>query len=398
MQFISLLFIATIWCSVAQATPPVIRAAQTGNMSLFVQLINGGTDINAVNAIRRTALHYMVEQNNMQGVQMLLDKGAEVNLVDNAGNTPLDLWHKHENDKMLALLQAAGAQPLDLWHAAAANSRTGVVRLLAAGADAKITDAAGKAPFHIAVEAGHDALAAILLHAAHGIDGKDEKSWRPLHWAIVADDWDLVRKFIREGADVGAGRRQTAVDIATMMESEIALLEVLIDEKGVDAVVYAAFTLLSWAAREGRMDMVKFLIARGADPNAKDRWGRHAITWAARERHTDIVKFLVNRGADVNMQSNTGGTALAYAVLGGDLELVEFLVEQGADVNTADRYLATSLMWAASKGFREIVEFLLARGADPLLKDNQGEDSTRYGGGKRTPRHRRHPCMLPTRE
>ena len=180
----------------------------------------------------RAATHYAVARNNQKALKLLLNNGADTNLADNDGHTPLDLWHVHENKAMLELLHAAGAKPLDLWQAAANNDRLSAERLLAVGADAKAENDAGKVPFDIAIEAEHYALAAVLAKAAGGINGRDKKGWRPLHWAIFADAWDLVREFIREGAVLSLGRAQNALDVAKLMESEAKLIEVFYRREG----------------------------------------------------------------------------------------------------------------------------------------------------------------------
>ena len=113
-------------------------------------------------------------------------------------------------------------------------------------------------------------MAAILLKAVAGINGKDEKGWRPMHWAIVADEWDLVKAFVREGADIFAGRQQqSGVDIARQMGSEAQLIEAFIAVKGVDATLEGISYLdtLIGAARNGQTDLVKFLVEKGADIN-----------------------------------------------------------------------------------------------------------------------------------
>ena len=248
-------------------TTPLIQAVQGGHMPLIGQLIRGGTEVNAIDVLGRTATHYAVSRDNQEALKLLLDNGADANLADNDGNTPLDMWHEHKNEKMLALLHAAGAKPSfteaeeqqsvispatnteplpedttknsiqDLWQAAANNDRLSAERLLAADADAKAENDAGKVPFDIAIEAEHYALAAVLLKAAVGINGRDKKGWTPLYWAIFGDAWELVRELIREGADISVGRSQNAFDVATLMESETKLIEVFIAEKGVDATV-----------------------------------------------------------------------------------------------------------------------------------------------------------------
>ena len=353
-------------------------------MPLIGQLINGGAQVNAIDVWGRTAAHYAVSNNNLQALKFLLSSGAEANLTNNDGNTPFDLWHEHKNEEMLALLHAAGAKPLDLWQAAANNDRASAERLLAAGADAKAQNDAGKVPFDIAVEAEHCALAAILAKAAGGINGRDKKGWTPLHWAIVGDAWDLVREFIREGADLARGRGQYPFDVATLMESEAKLFEVFIAEKGVDGIVGKfgekgvdarvgrnGETMLMLAARKMHTELVKLLIDNGADLNIKggSNYGYTALMYAVKEGNTEIAKLLLDNGADLNIKDSFGYTALMFAVREGNTEIVKLLLDNKADISgeinyqkevmyPAD-YKNNELMSAAEKGYTEIVELLI---------------------------------------
>ena len=432
LPFICLCFFLS---STAQAsvvrTPLLIQAVQGGHMPLIGQLINGGAQVNAIDAWGRTAAHYAVSNNNLQALKFLLSSGAEANLTNNDGNTPFDLWHKHKHKKILELLHAAGARTSpteaeeqqsvissaidttpsstelssedkverqDLWQAAANNDRASAERLLAAGADAKAQNDAGKVPFDIAVEAEHCALAAILAKAAGGINGRDKKGWTPLHWAIVGDAWDLVREFIREGADLARGRGQYPFDVATLMESEAKLFEVFIAEKGVDGIVGKfgekgvdarvgrnGETMLMLAARKMHTELVKLLIDNGADLNIKggSNYGYTALMYAVKEGNTEIAKLLLDNGADLNIKDSFGYTALMFAVREGNTEIVKLLLDNKADISgeinyqkevmyPAD-YKNNELMSAAEKGYTEIVELLIDNGADPNIKNMYGD-------------------------
>ena len=86
---------------------------------------------------------------------------------------------------------------------------------------------------------------------------------------------------------------------------------------------------------------------------------------AARKGDAAAVKSLLDRGADVNAKFRYGATALSYASDKGHVEVVRLLLERGADVNVRDTfYKSTPLSWAAFKGHAEIVQALLDRGAE----------------------------------
>lgn len=85
---------------------------------------------------------------------------------------------------------------------------------------------------------------------------------------------------------------------------------------------------------------------------------------AARKSDTEAVKSLLAKGADVNAKTRYGATALSYACDRGSLDVVKVLVEHGADVNVKDTfYGATPLTWAASNNHVEVVKLLLEKGA-----------------------------------
>ncbi len=116
------------------------------------------------------------------------------------------------------------------------------------------------------------------------------------------------------------------------------------------------WTPLRWAAQKGRTEIVKVLIAAGANVNKEATEiigdsrldGCTPLIFAAREGRTEIVKVL---------------TPLSIAVLFGHLETVKALIAAGADVNETNLDGESPLYWAVKKGHTEIVELLKAAGA-----------------------------------
>jgi ankyrin repeat protein len=88
-------------------------------------------------------------------------------------------------------------------------------------------------------------------------------------------------------------------------------------------------SLIVGGAIRGHTSIVRSLIAKGVDVNAK--WmGRTALMWAAEEGHTDTVRALLGAGADVNAKDEEGMTALMHATERGHTDIVQLMKKAGA--------------------------------------------------------------------
>lgn len=147
------------------------------------------------------------------------------------------------------------------------------------------------------------------------------------------------------------------------------------------------------AAEGGNLDLVSFLIEKGLDVKASDRYGETVLMCAVQGgKNLDVVKLLIDKGSDANSEDITGQTALMKASERGNLEIVKLLIEKGADVNAKEnspvipdtwkvfrslvrsfidkKFIVvlegkgrTALKIAQEKGHKEIVEYLKAHGA-----------------------------------
>ena len=118
------------------------------------------------------------------------------------------------------------------------------------------------------------------------------------------------------------------------------------------------------AARNGNIKIVRLLLDKGADVNAKDRSGKTAMILAAKNGHADIVRLLLDKGADVNAKADDDTTALMQAAEKGNVDVVRALLEKGADVNVRRLDGSTALMYAAKNDNVDAVRVLLDNGAD----------------------------------
>lgn len=118
------------------------------------------------------------------------------------------------------------------------------------------------------------------------------------------------------------------------------------------------------AAGMGQMERVQSLLKQGADVNSRAPSagevpaGGTALMLAAARNHLEIVKFLISKGANVNQADEGGGTALIYAAWKGYKDIVAVLLEKGADIFAKTRDGRTPLSVAKQYGHTEIEQML----------------------------------------
>jgi ankyrin repeat protein len=136
------------------------------------------------------------------------------------------------------------------------------------------------------------------------------------------------------------------------------------------------------AAAEGDISGIDELLRAGANVNCTVEIGEFGspLTAAAYKGRLDAVRLLLDRGADPNLAGD--GTPLTNAAEGGYVDIVSLLLDRGANIDQITPGRQNALIRASGKGRLEVVKLLVARGADinarawvlrPILKKANGE-------------------------
>ena len=134
-----------------------------------------------------------------------------------------------------------------------------------------------------------------------------------------------------------------------------------------------ATQLLYTAVADRNLDVIKELIALGADINVKDRDGLSCLITAAIYNSTRVVELLLLHNIDVNACDNQGRTALHEAAKFGHSEVAQVLIHNGANIEAMETdTMVTPLMEAAINGQHRVVKLLLDAGANINIQDENG--------------------------
>ena len=122
-------------------------------------------------------------------------------------------------------------------------------------------------------------------------------------------------------------------------------------------------TPLMIASERGYLDIVKYLIEKGANTEAKTKIdGKTALHWAPKENLLEFGKYLVEHcNVNIDSQSNVGFTPLMIASEKGNLNVVKCLCEKGANTEAKDEKGRTALYLASRKNHFDIVEYLITK-------------------------------------
>lgn len=324
-------------------------AACVGDLTRVQDFVQQGTDIDTKDEMDWTALYWAASTGQTDVAEFLIARGADVDA-------------KAEDSSTL-LHQAARAGSVKL-----------VKLLIAKGADVNANDKRANTSLHSAASKGHREVAGLLIAKGADVNAIGRNGWTPLHNAARQGHRDVVELLLSKGSDINAKDKQGRTPL--WWANRIGHKEIveLLMAKG-------ATISLHTVVSSGDLDMLRRLIAKGADVNAKDRYGLTPLHVAASRQDKKIVALLLAHDAKVNVKDKAGRTTLHYAVgarqlwwepKDGDIEAARLLLDSGADINIADKEGKTPLYYSVRLG-KKMTELLLERGADPNYVDPRGE-------------------------
>lgn len=155
-------------------------------------------------------------------------------------------------------------------------------------------------------------------------------------------------------------------------DTEKAKQLIVDDKKDIDKKNSAGKTALILATIWSREEVVRAILAAGADPNITNNRGSSALHEAAFKGIPSLVNLLLEHGAKVNLSTNRNKTPLYFATLNQFYPVIKQLIQKGADVNYPDVDGRTPLFIACTGGYTSVVEYLLLHDANPNIKDREG--------------------------
>lgn len=360
---------------------PLISACAFGRTNVVKVLLDNKADINAQTKGGLSPLMQASRNGHFSIVQLLLERKANVNLETKKGETALD-WALNNDageayPEIADLLRQHGAtkgtpKQISIHEAVKSGDLAKVGALLSEHPEqvnATLADGSASLPIHIAAENDDTKMLALLLQYGAKLEATNKSGFTALHSAaFVYPHLNAARFLVLNGADVNANHAyKTMTPLHFAAESgNVELVQLLLDHGAITTQTNES--PLNRAAKEGHEAVVRILIARKADVNAKDSIAQATpLIMAASRGWTNVIRTLLTNNADINAQTKNGYTALMQAARYARKDVVKQLLEFKPDLNLEDDRGRTALGWATQNNSgvvdTNIVELLKQYGA-----------------------------------
>jgi ankyrin repeat protein len=379
----------------------LMMAARNGNVAALNVLLDHRADTNVRENLRgTTALMWAAEQSHPEAVAVLARHGADVNAITNPDT-------RNSRLNIAPTVQQRAAQDVNFGQRRAPRGSAAGPAGAAQAADdfeaffrgSQVKDGGGLTPLVYAAREGCLECARVLLASGAKVNELTNYGWTALLTATQNRHYKLAVFLLDHGADPNLANKGgwTPLYLAT-------------DNRNIESGDYPVRK-----PDMDHLDYIKLLIDKGAKVNAricgvesteKDCKGdttetrtNFTMQWlyedgatpflrAAQSGDTELMKLLLAHGADPKIATAHNDTALAVASGIGwvegvtfewspaeSLEAVKMCLDFGIDPNVADDQGRTALHGAAHKGRTDVIQLLVDHGANLEAHDNGSRDT-----------------------
>lgn len=326
---------------------PVNGAAQKGKLSIIEYLGKKGADIANVESYAQDLIEHAAVERDMNMVKWLEDQK-----VDMSGLTFT------VDSRRLTI------SPPELMEAAEWISQYGVKVI--------ITDVAFEPLISQAALSQDEKMIEDLKKHAH--DAHFVISMSPGYFGNLEDQIKGTYWLLEKGVKVNIEVEAIQNIIFCNREKVDEIIKWFVDlDVQIDPSQDYSTRILSFAAREGKVKVMEWIKKYGVlDLNLPDAYGNTLLHEVVRGVSLQMLKWCVGNGANPNVKDNYGNTPLSSAISMDKFLFAKFLLENGADLNIKDNHGNTPLFSAISSNKPQYVKLLLEYGVDFNMPSNNG--------------------------
>lgn len=296
-------------------------------------------------------LHLAAALGRVEACKVLLEYGFPVDALDNSKETPAVKAAAMGHLEVLALLTEWGANlniicgsNISLIHIASFKGHLPVAKYLICdkgGPLLNLRDTMGETALLKASVAGHTEIVKMLIEAGSNLDFPNtSNNATPLYCATFNGHTSCALMLVKAGADARIRFKDgTSVLFVALQKGNTDVARAILDSFP-EELSYECNnqTPLISCALGGQIEAAAMLLARGVDPNQKEKvFGNNALSNAVAKGQIVFVKWIISRGADVNLVNNIGDSPLQFAESTNQVQIVEYLRSIGATKTTREK-------------------------------------------------------------
>jgi ankyrin repeat protein len=449
----SLIILAATLPAAERADMRLIDAVRNQDEPLVRTLLNQHADVHTRAGDGSTALLWAAHFNALETATLLIRAGADANAANDFRMTPLSEACTNGNGRLVELLLKAGANPntavatgvTPILNCARSGSAAAVQALIAGDADINAKESTqNQTALMWAAAEHHPEVVRVLIDAKADLQARTRSGFTALHFAAREGDVESARLLLAAGVNINAvskpdpsptatdgtaaGRRtssaiasdgSTPLLVATM-RAQVPLALFLLENGADPNIADAGLTPLHWASttwetgtanpvygfddpmagipdRKAKLQLVKSLLAHGANPNARmtkakpafsggytDAMGATPFLLASSVDDVEMMRVLLAAGADPRLITATNTTALMAATglnhgIGESpvtedqaIEAVKLLLDLGVDPGGVTTLDENALFGPAYRGWNRLLEMLIAKGVEVNVVSKAG--------------------------
>jgi ankyrin repeat protein len=332
--------------------------------------------INELNRYGNALIHEAVEKGDINQLQELLQRGADINLANRRGETPLCIAASRIIKVRSSLYADAPGSKIRA-NDFVRNSISIIRCLLANGANPN--KYVRKSPLERAAKAGSFQAVSILLEETHKVDrieidplGGPTEVTVPWYVPLMFDSYEseewlpILGLLVSHGADLNKTNAYGNQTILSKLISKLSNIGIL-EEQLILSGSFGAEELIEREKKkfEVALEQLNFLLNNGADPvvsyGPKKRTALHDFTekvdLSFLPNATEaVIERLIQAGADINEPDIDGMTPLHIAVKVKNLTAAAYLISKGADVNIKNEEGQSPLEMAEEDGLLAVLQ------------------------------------------
>ncbi len=398
--------------SLAQDLGSAIIAGDLGTVQQIIEADEKGKLLNKKALDDWMPLHLAVIYDRRDILEYLLSRGADPNVGDGLGLTPLLQAVKLRDMDIAKVLMTNGANPqavtnadnTALHFAVSAKSVNMVDEFIGRGVNINAANKAGVTPLHLAVRSGNLEMVNHLIEKGANVNAADRNGVTPCHDAAMVGNLPILKALLAKNALIAArtkdseidnGREATALHLAVLYGYP-DLFPTLLRYRGladirnkydntplmvairtgltpmVDALLSAGCPVqdstnmvqpMDLALERGDLVLAGKLIDQGADVDRPNSKGMPPLMVAIDNQQLEMVRLIIDRGAKVMVPAD-GVLPLEKAIDMRRIDMMRMLIEAGADISDPDTKGRTPLYIAVDNDNVVMASLLLDRGAN----------------------------------